>query len=811
MKRVLFFPALLALACSNPTPTAPPAAFDRPEDVAFFCWNLTTNSVTALADCRPPTPSSVDDDDGEPPVGYALHALVTQTTTGEVAAARITGTDGEPGVIDTDVRIPGYTFAAVGDVPSALAVSRIDPQNVFVLSRGSADVSVIHTADFRRGLGAGSTAFPLPGDRPLPSAMRLTPDEDALLVALPETGQLARIPVSGETLGDATLLDLVATLPDPVDLRMVAAESLPPRWLYTCDAPSLYEPPIIAPRDPVSLEVLPGPAAMIEDPITREIIVADGALPLLHVIDPVSFTETLTIGISVPVRALALTPLVPATIESTTPTERYLYAVDATDGSILAIDWSDRARPTFGAVLPVEVQPPYDRLNVPFPARALAVVSPSYDADEPIVACADAQDGGYASGVNLHGVFLAVGTVDGRVRFYDVFDEDTECRGYDCGGGRDLDVEDQIVAIGRHRPRLGAYMSVGVSLDPSPTWDTDSVGVELVTDSGVTGAPDLVPVLTPVTCDAPLDSLFPEEGTPLVCAVRDPWAAISQSFIATFEGAIPFTSTTGANFEDGGLTLVTHTDYCSVGVIGSLDVPTDGGAYLGGYAGDVVAVTGDLPPSILSTTDEALLNRCNALTERTTGGDITPVLIQIEHVESHPDDIHSSYVGRLRLREALIRPATATVADVLECYPELLEMEVRSQNSFVVTAGRRGFQHPIVEGASHFCEVDAARADALQRGRAFFDSVFQTTEVTFALGARPGDITGRHPELQMTVADVPTGLNVDISTVGGTSGASLLTRLVYNDVDDRLYAVDQSVQGLLRLKLSRLSVQQTFR
>ena len=39
------------------------------------------------------------------------------------------------------------------------------------------------------------------------------------------------------------------------------------------------------------------------------------------------------------------------------------------------------------------------------------------------------------------------------------------------------------------------------------------------------------------------------------------------------------------------------------------------------------------------------------------------------------------------------KTATATVADVLECYPELLEMEVRSQNSFVVTAGRRGFKH----------------------------------------------------------------------------------------------------------------------
>ncbi|MCA9610014.1 MAG: hypothetical protein KC619_30670 [Myxococcales bacterium] len=804
--------ALLALACSTQQTVTNPNAFSRPEDVAFFCWNLTTSSPTALEDCRPAAFEAADEDDGEAPSGYALHALVTQTTTGEVAAVRLTGSDGEPGVIDTDVRIPGYTFAAVGEVPSAIALSRTNPQRVFVLSRGSGDVQMIETQQFRSGLGAGSVDFDvlreMEGERVLPSAMRMAPDEGSLLVALPERGQLARLSITGDGLAAAERLDLSSTLPDPVDLT---GQPALPRWVYTCQAPELYDPPQIAPRDATSLGAAPEPVAILYDPENGEILVADAALPLIHRIDPDTFTEIGAVNVSVPVEALALTPFVPSVLDGTTPDVRYLYAIDATDGSVLVADWTDPASATFGGVLSVEVEPPYDRLNVPFRTRALAVMSPSYSDDDPITQCSDAQDGGYASGLNLHGVFLAVGTEDGRVRIFDVYDADTPCRGYDCAGGRDPNANDQIVVIGRHRPRFGSYMDTPIALDPDPTWDTDSVGAETVTAAGTTNAPDLVPSLTPVTCDSPLDAIYPAEGTPLVCAVLDPWAAISQSFSATYEGTIPFTSTSGGNFEvDGDTTyLLSHIDYCRNGVLGLEDRPDDG--YLSDYDGDVLAITGDLPPSILNGTDEALLSDCTQLVERTTAGEITPVLIQILGAESHPEGIHPSYVGRLRLGQVL-RPAEEDFSRITRCYPELLQVEVRAQDSFVVSAGRAGFRHPIVEDpADHHCSVDGGRADALSRGRARFGQVFRTPELTFALGARPSDIAERHPELRLSVANVPAGLNVDVSTVGGTSGPSLLTRLVYNDVDQRLYAVDQSVQGLIRIKLSRLSVDSFFR
>ncbi len=802
---------LVGPGCSNPVAPSLPPAFDRPEDVAFFCWDLTASRVTALADCTPDEPETIADDFGAPPTGYALHALVTQTTTGEVAAVRITGEAGEPGVIDTDVRIPGFTFAAVGEVPSALAISRLDPEFTFVLGRGSNDVQVIETGDFRGGVGAAATPYQLPGVRALPSAMRLTPDESALVVALPEAGQLARASIAGGVVGGWELLDLSADIPAPVDLSALPPEQRPPTWRYTCNPPPLHEPPMLPPREPLSLGMVPAPAAMIDDPLTGELLVADRALPLIHIIDPVTFTETRAVTTSVPVNGLALTPRVPATLDSPEPTERYLYAIDETDGSVMVLDWSDPTSPRFGAVLSVEVGEPYDRLEVPFLARALAVVSPAYADDAPAPVCVDGEDGLYASGLNFHGVFLAIGTIDGRVRFYDVFDADTACRGFTCGSGLNLSPEDQIVTIGRHRPRLGSFMSVGVEVSPDPIWDTDGVGTEIVSSTGSTNAPALVPSLTPVTCEAPLDPVFGDsvDGR-FICAVRDPWAAVSQSFTATFEGAIPFTTTTGANFESDGAntTILAHTDFCAVGVLGFEDAPDAG--YLSGYAGDVVAITGDLPPSILNSADEAMLSRCEELTERTTSGEITPVLIAVARAESNPEGVHESYVGRLTLGEVL-RPEGADLSRVLECYPELLQIELRTRDAFTVTGARNGFRHPIVEGADRGCEVDPARVDTLSRGRAFFDSTYRSPEITFAFGPRPTDIAGRHPQLTITIAEVPNALTVDVSSVGGRSGASLLTRLVYNDVDERLYAVDQSVQGLLRIKLTRLSVQQTFR
>jgi hypothetical protein len=121
--------------------------------------------------------------------------------------------------------------------------------------------------------------------------------------------------------------------------------------------------------------------------------------------------------------------------------------------------------------------------------------------------------------------------------------------------------------------------------------------------------------------------------------------------------------------------------------------------------------------------------------------------------------------------------------------------------------------HAVVRADDGACRVDPG-LDADQRhGRAFIGQLYRSPFVTFQLGATgaPAPAAISRPSVDFTVGEVPTVLTVDASSVGGSDRSSLLSRLIYNDVDERLYAVDQSVQGLLRIRLTNLTVQQTFR
>lgn len=819
LRLALALPLLFAWpACSNNTPTTPSAAFDRPEHVAFFCWHDASSEVRPLEACRPVDPATLEDDIGAPPEGLTLHALVTQTTTGEVAAVRLQGV-GDPGVVDTDVRVPGFTFAAVGEVPSGITVSARDPKHIFVLSRGGNSIHVIATLELLGGKGSAPEPYTMllpTGGRP--SAMRLSPDEAYLLVTLAGTGQLARIPVDGEgALGTPEYLDLATEIPTPVELTGLAADQLPPVYEYTCSVDTVIRPQVVAARTPVSDGATSEPSAMIEDPETGEILVADQALPIVHVVDPETFTETGSFTLSVPTRELAISPRVPATVGDVSPTERFLYAIDAIDHSVLVADYTDPARGSFGGVLPVSITGAADRFPLVSPARALAVLSPTYSDGIDAIPCTDADGGALAGGQSLHGVFLAIGTVDGRIRFFDVYDNDTTCRGTGTGcavAGTSPDADDVVVAVGRHRPRIGRFTENLPLISDEPSWETDAVGA-LTVDSSGSPAPEIVPDLMNLDCPEPFGTVYPADATSSrICAIRDPWAATPQAFAISYEGALPSTTTTGANFQDGGATVLTHTDFCAAGVLGTDDVPTDGP--LLGYPGDMVAITGDLPPSILNTTDEALRARCTALTERTTSGDITPVLIAIDRAESNLDPADSIAPGRLSLGR-FIRPAAATFADVLTCYPELVQIEVRVQQAFVVRSTGAGFRHSVIEGADHGCEVDPTRMAALERGRAFFEQIFQTSEVAFMLGRPPTDLADgadRRPALSfgIPITTVPSELFIDVSAAATAADSpSLLTTLVFNEVDDRLYAVDQARAGLLRIRLTAMNVQQTFR
>lgn len=819
---------VLALACDNKPMTVTPSAFDRPESLAFFCWSFSERGEAGvqgapvpLSRCAPRELEADEVDRAEPRPGFALHALVTQTSTGEVAAVRLSGEANEPGVIDSDVRTPGFTFVAVGEVPSELVVSERDPKHVFVISRGSSDIQVIKVADFRKGTGVRARTFagilepPGGGSGARPSDMVLTPDEDALIVSLPRSGQLARIPILGDgELGEPEFVDLLDVVPEPVDLTALPADELLAAYRVTCptdlDPPS---PPVTAPREPVSRGDAPEPWDLLVDEESGLIWVADRSLPVIHVIDPADMSEGEPLSVSVPTRSLALTPRVPTAPfvpgqDLPPATERYLYAIDELDRTVLVVDVAPDS-PTFGAVLPANVTTPTDRLAVPVSARTLEVVTPGYSPDGAIARdCTSPEAENVASGLNLYGVFLTVGTTDGRIRFFDVYDLDTRCRG-DANrcGSVGADADDQFVAIGRHRPRIGAVLSFDdtVKVTPDPTWETGVIGTVRVNDEGTVTEAQLVPSLEPLPggCEDPLGRAFPPTGEARICAITDPWAALVERFTVAYEGAIPFTTMTGANLEPDA--LLVRMNPCDRGVIGSQQTPDEG--YLSDYAGDVVAITADLPPSILGTEDDALLTRCENLVQRTVAGETVPVLIEITRALSRPDE---PYAGRLELGRVL-RPAGVELADVATCFPELLEVELRARGAFIVQSSRVGFTHAIVADEAGECRVDPTLVAEGEVGRAFFEETYRSPRVAFRLGAAPPAL--ERPSLEFQIGDIPPQLVIDVSAVRGRDEPSLLTTLVYNAVDQRLYAVDQAIQGLLRIRLNHpsIEVQQTFR
>jgi hypothetical protein len=805
--------ALAALACSPPPPPAPPASFDRPESLAFFCWDKSAQAVTTIANCTPEEPASGEEDFGRPPEPFEMHAVVAQTGTGEAAVVQLTGDDDNdpPGIVDSDVRLPGFTFAAVGDVPAAVVTPRGDPSFTYVVSRGSSAIHVVDTASFRSGLGALVETYEAGGEHleteSRPAAMVLTPQEDALLIALPELGQIARVAIVGRELAPAEFFDLAVDIPAPVDASALAPGELPPEYAYTCSLDAaLRTPPILPPRAAEApVDARPIPWAFAVDEETGVVLVADRGLPIIHVIDPTTMTELDPIVVSVPTRDLAITPRVPALPAQTERTERFVYAIDETDGSVLAVDYTDPARGSYGAVLAVNIAEPFDRLDVPFPARALEVVTPGYAPAGDLSFCTSPSEAGPGS---LHGVFLAVATTEGRVRFFDVFDLDTSCRGVGCATAGSAETEDSIVAIGRHRPRIGEYVDEGVIVTPDPTWESEGAGSSNIEENGAASDPGLYPALVPVTCPDRLGRVFPSSGdSTYICAVTDPWAATGQTITFSYEAPIPGTRTSGANLDESSAFIEVRFDPCALGVLGSEDAPSTG--YLAGYPGDLIAITGELPPSV----PEELEDECETIVQQTPSGSTTPVLLPLLAAESDPADGRPSYSGRLRVGDPvdeLGNPTGVPLAMLRQCFPELLEIEVRSRGSFIVeSTALDGFDHPIVRGADARCTVDAARVDAGHLGRAFFDEPYVSPYVIVAFGPRPASV--ERPILEIPVGRVPAVLFFDPSVSPSSDVPSLLAELRYNTVDERLYVVDQARVGLVRLRLSDLFVQSSFR
>lgn len=746
--------------CGDDPVLVTPASFERAGDVDFACFELVggLHAVVPLSRCARPA------DGGDLDPSLSLTALVTQTSRGEVAAVDLT----DNLVLDSDVRVPGFTFVRVGEVPSAIVVPAVDPQITYVASFGASVVQAIPTSRFRPD-ATGEVSAPepvaLPGG---PVALALSPDESRLYAAVPEAGAVYEMVIRGGTLGEPREIPLPPDLVDPAtatgafegDRRVCPA------------AVTLQDPLDPGPRDPTALGEASWPVAFAVDEERDWLFVADERRPIVHVIDlsaePAAPIAQIAVG--VPTRALALTPSVPAgLVGDASLGARFLYAIDALDQSVLVVDATDGDG--FGAVLPVNVRPgaAADRLDLDPGARTLEIVTPGFPGDACDTSDADALD--EIGPGRMRGVFLVAGLQDGTVRFVDVHDLDAGCRGGASCEATDLESE---VYIRRHRPRIGALIVDGIRLSAAPTFTFAGRSERILSDGQSDG--ELAPGLAPLGgCPQEMLQVFPdaEEGGPLVCSIADPWAASEERWTMTWEGAIPRASGGVGRFdrEVPSRFVARGARFCARGVSGGDE--------------EQLVILSDVPPS---APDGCALD---------LGADASGLrpTIAFSVAEAHqPPDSQDHFL-------VLGAPLGAyTLERVRQCFPELIEYEIRSRGAYTVAGSVAGYLHEVEadEAGRCFLPDGAPRAGRAFPGEPFDNGLVRFQIEPFDATPSPEDVTA----LEMVVTGVPLSIAVD--------AGALPQSLRFNPPDQMLYAIDSSDDGLVQIQLDPLDRLRNF-
>lgn len=366
---------------------------------------------------------------------------VTQTQTGEVAVVSFTNSF----ILDTNVTVPGVTAFRVGEQPTAIQISSIEPSYTYVSSFSPKAVQALPTEALIDGdsdLAQQQVRFDAgPTDLALYELAFATPiEEDGavtgaktdivyryLYAAIPELGQIAQIPVEIATTDDGqrkhgalgtpqffTLgtydCDSVTLVPSPPstpdDYHRICPEQTEAeagRFIKTVrTTATCVDGEMVGPR-PVALAFDAGLEQGISGLSDEVLLVADANQPVVHrfSLSPAGATPIEPIITGTPTSELAATPFVPASSDPTdlAATERYLYAVSAADSSIVTIDYTEDPPGTpddqrrFGAVLPViagqspraneENVESRNRVRSGFSnVRSIEVVAPFYDLEE---------------------------------------------------------------------------------------------------------------------------------------------------------------------------------------------------------------------------------------------------------------------------------------------------------------------------------------------------------------------------------------------------------------------------------------------
>jgi hypothetical protein len=444
--------------------------------VSFVCLGAPDdpNFARPLTDCS--SGSAADEDFGTP----HLYMLVTQPLTGEVAVVDMTSR----AIVDQDPSTPGSNFLPVGSLPT----------DIVSTPGGAASFATVSETNFEAIYGLPSDM--IRGSRPRISswpacALPAAPGEILLFVDPAEDG-VSR-PSCDAAYGDGDPGDLgddaqragtpgryklAVTLPGEGGIAIIDAQNILDqdagvrepcvieRWieLKVELPPTPPQPPppadngCVPPEGPngslSATSFKPLPAGMTRD--GDRLYIADRAAPVIHRLDmkspcePFELPPLATASAEDPNRTVftsrvAVSPL-------TLDLERYLYAIDVIDGSIMVYDVSDDSPSLFPlqrANAQTNPFQPTDRLRFQTPPRDIVILQHQNDNANEVtgstlpIRC-DATSGSNSPGSDyqtndefdrgagprrLRGVFAFAILESGDIVVIDIDDYDAECRG----------------------------------------------------------------------------------------------------------------------------------------------------------------------------------------------------------------------------------------------------------------------------------------------------------------------------------------------------------------------------------------------
>lgn len=808
-------PALLAAAgCSQGVNNIVPRVLNRPAQVALVCFE--GSQPAPMERCAN---ASTD-------TGISLFALIPQVARGEVAAIDLTAQL----ILDSDRRVPGFTFVNSGDIPVAIALGTDAagaPYCTFVANRGSRDVVAIQTVRFRDvSLATAGAVRTVRSFDAAPQAMVF--QDGALWLTFPDAGQVRRLSVTvtqaGCEFGDEASTEIIDL--DPAFVRapraMVPAEP-DVATLAVCNggAPLAAVGGVEAPIfDPLEMGAAV-PWEIEAAPDLSTLFIGDAQRARIYPISTAQgITPEMRAGAAVvtdsPVTDMAFTPPVPSALTAGAPMNRYLYAIDARDGSVMAYDFSDPAQDEYGALLAVNVEglrP--DRLAVTSPARVLTVV----DSQPELGVCdRDVPRDPNVGALVLRGVFLAVGTTDGSLRMFDVFDRDAPCRAGALGAPSDTspcgappNSADGLVYIRRHRPRIGQSLSAGVALQTAPTALVPN-GLSAAFEADGSHIYD-VSLASTGACSPGLGPVLTFADTTLICGVTDPWAARTEVWTATWEGSISGTGTTGNLRRDGDvIQLDVAGDLCARGVLGAAGAAlTPADQPESGYEGDYLVITSQLPPdSLEDPICQALVGITDEL--RATSPVLIPIADALSRSEGStaPGLPEDPYRTRISVDAgAMVAGRTVTIGEAFHCFrDELVDFEVRVRGALAVAGSRSGFSHRVVADATTArCQVDVTQSPTAN-GRGISGRTFVGERLQFTLA---GDLADVRPTVRIAVSGTPRPIAADVGFVcTQQSTTAMPVDLLWSPIDSRLYVLDELRRGLVPFELPTLTPRRCY-